>query len=97
MKLYQQFDLNFNVLKTNNLSDVPKKLNDIPGLVEKLTKELLEKGYDVIKERAQITGLPQSITIIKDFRGPFATQFSTKINEDFNIVSKALGIEKLFE
>lgn len=89
MKLHQQFDINFN--------DIPRTINEIPILVEKLIKELLEKGYDVVKEGAYSAGIPQSITIIKEFTGPFVTQFSEKTKEDFNAVSKALGIEKLFE
>lgn len=97
MKLHQQFDLNINVLQVKNFNDIPRAINEIPTLVEKLIKELLQKGYSVAKEGAHFAGVPQSITVIKDFRGPFATQFSTKINEDFNFVSRNLGIEKLFE
>ena len=95
MKLHQQFDLNINALK--NLSGISKKINEFPSLVEKLTKDLIENGYTVIKSAAYDMGVPQSITIIKEFTGPFATLFSTKIRNDFNAVSKALGIEKLFE
>lgn len=97
MKLHQQFDLNINALQVKNFNDIPRAINEIPTLVEKLIKELLQKGYSVAKEGAYFTGVPRSITVIKDFRGPFATQFSTKINEDFNFVSKNLGIERLFE
>ena len=39
----------------------------------------------------------KSITVIKNFTGPFVTQFSAKAKEDFDDASKALGIERLFE
>jgi len=97
MRLHTQFDLNLDILKIGNFNDIPKKINEIPTLVEKLTTKLIEKGYSVVKEGAYFAGVPQSITVIKDFTGPFATQFSTKINEDFNVVSKDLGIKNLFE
>lgn len=95
MRLHQQFDLNTEVLR--NLSGIPRKINEFPSLVEKLTKDLIEDGYTVIKSAVYDIGVPRSITIIKEFTGPFATLFSTKIKKDFNSVSKALGIEKLFE
>lgn len=97
MKLHQQFDLNTNALKLEKFNDIPKKINEIPILVEKLIKDLLEEGYIVIESSARHMGIPKTITVIKDFTGPFATIFSTKINNDFNALCKALGIEKLFE
>lgn len=95
MRLHQQFDLNTEILR--NLSSIPEKINEFPSIVEKLTKGMIEGGYTVIKSAAYDMGVPQSITVIKEFTGPFATFFSTKIKKDFNSASKALGIEKLFE
>ena len=80
-----------------DFSNLPKAINEVPLLVEKLVKDLIEKGYVVIKSSAYHMGIPQSITVIKDFTGPFVTIFSTKVKEDFNAVSTALGIGKLFE
>ncbi|MBI2649838.1 hypothetical protein HYX04_00830 [Candidatus Woesearchaeota archaeon] len=97
MKLHQQFDLNLNALKIGNFKDIPKAINEMPVLVEKLIKELLEEGYIVIESSARYMGVPQSITIIKDFTGPFVTRFSAKIQHDFDALSKRLGVEKLFE
>lgn len=97
MKLHQQFDLNLDVLKVKNFNDIPRALNEVPLLVERLVKNLLEKGYDVIKEGAGFMGIPKSITVIKNFTGPFVTQFSAKAKEDFDDASKDLGIERLFE
>lgn len=88
MKVHQQFDL--------NLRGMPKA-NEIPFLVEKLTKDLIEKGYIVIESSSRYMGIPQSITVIKDFTGPFVIKFSSKAKEDFNAVSRALGIDRLFE
>ena len=97
MKLYQQFDLNRKVLKIDNLNDIPKAVNEMPVLVEKLIKDLLEEGYIVIESSARYMGIPKTITIVKDFTGPFVTRFSAKIQHDFNALSRTLGIEKLFE
>lgn len=97
MKLHQQFDLNLDIFKIDKVNDIPKKVNEIPVLVERLIKGLLEEGYIVIESSARYMGIPQSITIIKDFTGPFVTKFSAKIQHDFDAVSRALGIEKLFE
>lgn len=97
MKLYRQFDLNLENLKINNFNDVPRAINEIPILVEKLIKNLSDKGYEVVKEGVHFTGLPQSIAIIKDFTGPFVTNFSIKVKDDFDALSKTLGIESLFE
>lgn len=97
MKLHQQFDLNLDVMKITGFKAIPRAINEIPILVEKLTKDLLEKGYIVIGSSARYMGVPQSITVVKDFTGPFATNFSLKIKDDFKAVSRALGIEELFE
>ncbi len=97
MKLHQQFDLNLEVLKINNVNEIPKAINEVPVLVEKLIKELLKKGYIVIESTAYYMGVPKNITIIKDFTGPFTTLFSSKIKSDFTDVSRKLGIGKLFE
>jgi hypothetical protein len=97
MKLHQQFDLNLKALKPENFNDLPRAINEMPLLVEKLIKNLLEQGYIVIESSAKHMGIPKSITVIKDFTGPFATIFSSKINEEFNNLSKKLGVERLFE
>jgi len=97
MKLHQQFDLNLNALKIDNFKYVPKKINEIPVLVERLIKDLLEDGYIVIESSARHMGIPQSITVVKDFTGPFVTKFSAKVQNDFNALSNKIGVEKLFE
>jgi len=97
MKLHQQFDLNLEILKVKNFNDIPKVMNETPFLVEKLIKDLLEKGYIVIESSANFMGVPQSITVMKEFTGPFVMQFSSKTKEDFNAISRKLGLEKLFE
>lgn len=97
MKLHQQFDLNPKALKPDNFNDIPRAINEVPVLVEKLIKDLLEKGYIVIESSARYMGIPKSITIIKDFTGPFVLNFSSKIMEDFKALSRKLGVEKLFE
>ncbi|MBI2654334.1 hypothetical protein HYX02_06020 [Candidatus Woesearchaeota archaeon] len=97
MKIHQQFDLNLNALNPKGFHDIPRAINEVPVLVERMINELLEKGYIVIESSAKFMGVPQSITIIKDFTGPFVTQFSLKTKEDFKAVSRALGIERLFE
>lgn len=97
MKLHRQFDLNMDVFGLQSINDIPKKINEIPLLVEKLIRDLLEEGYIVIESSARHMGVPKSITVIKNFTGPFVTKFSTKIQDDFSDLSKALGIEKLFE
>ncbi len=89
--------MNLNVIKIENFNEIPKAINEVPVLVDKLIKDLLERGYIVIESSARHMGIPQSIIVIKDFTGPFVTKFSTKIQNDFNAVSKKLGVEKLFE
>ena len=93
MKIHQQFDLNAKTIKSTGreLLTIP------PYLVEELVTNLTKKGYMVLMSSANFMGLPQSITVIKDFTGPFVSKFSAKINGDFNAVSKRLGIENLFE
>ena len=89
MKVHQQFDL--------NAGGIPQAINEIPVLVERLIKDLIAKGYIVIESSSRHMGIPQSITVIKDFTGPFVINISSKAKEDFKAVSRALGIEKLFE
>ncbi|MBI2541905.1 hypothetical protein HYV80_04300 [Candidatus Woesearchaeota archaeon] len=97
MKLHQQFDLNLRALKPENFNNIPRAINMMPGLVEGLVKRLLGQGYVVIESSARYMGIPKSITVIKDFSGPFATMFSAKINEEFSSFSKRIGVERLFE
>jgi hypothetical protein len=97
MKIHQQFDLNLKALKPESFNDLPRAINGVPLLVEKLTKNLLEQGYIVIESSARYMGIPKTITVIKDFTGPFAIVFSSKINDDFNTLSRKLGMERLFE
>ena len=97
MKLHQQFDLNLKALKPEKIDDIPKTINELPVLVEKLVKDLLKEGYIVIESSARFMGVPQSITIVKDFTGPFVLNFSSKVIEDFRAFSRKLGVERLFE
>ena len=76
MKLHQQFDLNLKALKPEKIDDIPKTINELPVLVEKLVKDLLKEGYIVIESSARFMGVPQSITIVKDFTGPFVSNVS---------------------
>ena len=96
MKLHQQFDLNLRVIN-QEINEIPKAVNEIPALVEKLIRNLLKKGYMVIQEGVSSLGVPKRITVIKEFSGPFVTHFSIKTKKDFKSVSRSLGIEKLFE
>jgi|GEM_PF-6045648 hypothetical protein len=97
MKLHQQFDLNLRAFKPESFNDIPRAINELPALVDKLTKNLLEQGYIVIESSARHMGIPKTITIIKDFTGPFATMFSRKINDEFDDLSRKIGVERLFE
>lgn len=97
MKLHQQFDLNLMALKPENFNGLPRSINTASELVERLVKSLLEQGYVVIESSAKHMGIPNSITVVKDFTGPFATLFSSRINEEFSKLSKSIGIERLFE
>ena len=93
MKLYHQFDLKNEVLRSlgRELFEVP------PYVVEELVKNLSRKGYTILKSSANYMGLPKSITVIKEFTGPFVGQFTAKIKDDFKNISKKLGISELFE
>ena len=93
MRLHHQFDLN-----TNNLNQFGRDLLTIPPyLIEELVSSLSKNGYTVLKSSAYYMGIPQSITVVKEFTGPFASQFANKIRNDFDNVSKKLGIRELFE
>ena len=79
-----------------NLKGITTTIIEAPSLVDKLIKQLLKEGYIVVESPIRFMGIPQSITIIRNFTGPFATHFSMKLKEDFDAVSRAIGIEKLF-
>ena len=68
-----------------------------PYTIEELVSNLSKKGYTVLKSSAYHTGIPQIITIVKEFTGPFVSQFTNKIKDDFDAVSKKLGIREMFE
>ena len=93
MKLYHQFDLKNEILKPlgRDLFEVP------PYVVEELVKNLSRKGYTILKSSANYMGIPKSITVVKEFTGPFVGQFTAKIKDDFRSISKKLGISELFE
>jgi len=93
MRLHQQFDLNLSIMRPlgRELITIP------PYLVEELILSLSKRGYQVLKSSAYFMGIPQSITVVNDFTGPFVSKFSTKIRDDFASISKSLGIENLFE
>ncbi|MBI2657640.1 hypothetical protein HYX08_03020 [Candidatus Woesearchaeota archaeon] len=97
MKLHQQFDLNLGVLKVEKVSNIPSAIGKAPVLVDKLVRELAEKGYIVMESSIRYMGVPQSITVIKDFTGPFASLFSSKMRDDFRNISRELGMDKLFD
>lgn len=92
MKLHQQFDLNPNVIRPfgRELFAVP------PYSIEELALKMSRKGYTVLQSSAYFMGIPQSITLVKNFTGPFATRFSAKMKEDFANAAKNLGMEELF-
>lgn len=93
MRLHQQFDLNLEALNIKRAI----RMNEVPFLVEQLAKRMVEYGYDVAKSSAVFMGIPGSIIVVKEFKGPFATRFSEKIKEDFIRISNNLGISNLFE
>lgn len=97
MKLHQQFDLNLGILSVEKVSNIPSAMGKAPVLVDRLVRKLAEKGYIVIESSIRYMGVPQSITVIKDFTGPFASLFSSKMRNDFRDISRALGIGKLFD
>ncbi len=93
MKLHHQFDL-----KVNNVKVFGRELFAIPPyIIEELATNLSKKGYTVLKSSAYYMGIPQSITVVKEFSGPFVSHFANKIRDDFDAVSKQLGIKELFE
>lgn len=96
MKLHQQFDLNEGVLRVDRMP-IQKSAGRTPVLVERLVRMLAKRGYTVIESSIRFMGVPQSITVTKDFTGPFASLFSAKITNDFRSISNALGIGKLFD
>ena len=92
MRIHQQFDLDL-----SSIRPLGRELLAIPPYVmENLIASLSKKGYTVLKSSAYYMGIPQSITVVKEFTGPFVSRFSSKMKEDFESVSKALKIEKLF-
>ena len=93
MRLHHQFDLNIN----NTELFGRELLVTPPSIIEELTVNLSKKGYTVLKSSAYYMGIPQSITVVKEFTGPFVSQFANKIRNDFENVSKKLGIRELFE
>ena len=93
MRLHHQFDLNISSIKP-----VGRELLTIsPYLIEELVSSLSKKGYQVLKSSAYFMGIPQSITVVKEFTGPFVNQFADKIRDDFESVSRKLGIKELFD
>ena len=96
MKLHQQFDLRLDVLKENSISTL-KNIKEIPVLIGELTKDLIKKGYIVVVESTNYGGIPHSITVVKDFTGPFVVNLSSKVKNDFKAVTRSLGIESFFE
>ena len=93
MRLHQQFDIN-----TRNLAVLGRDILAIhPYAIEELITSLSKRGYTVLKSSSYYMGIPQSLTIIKEFTGPFASLFANKIREDFDNVSKKLGIREMFE
>lgn len=92
MRIHQQFDLDLSSIRPlgRELLAIP------PYIVENLIKNLSKRGYTVLKSSAYYMGIPQSITVVKEFTGPFVSKFSSKMKEDFEAVSKSLKIEKLF-
>lgn len=93
MRLHHQFDLN-----ANNINSMGRDLLTIPPfIIEELISNLSKNGYTVLKSSAYYMGIPKSITVVKEFTGPFVSQFASKIRNDFERVSEKLGIRELFE
>mgnify|MGYP001558465440 FL=1 len=93
MRLHHQFDLD-----TENVKRLGRDLFALPPyIVEELLITLRKKGYTVLKSSADFMGIPKSITVVKEFTGPFVTMFSAKMKKDFNFITKKLGIERLFQ
>ena len=93
MKLHHQFDLNMGILNSFGKGRIALPPHIVEDLIAKLSKE----GYTVLKSSAYFMGIPQSVTVVKEFTGPFASQFANKIRNDFDSVSRKLGIRELFE
>lgn len=93
MRLHQQFELNLE----DNKTEGSQILAIHPSVIEELVANLTRKGYSVLKSTTHYMGIPQSITVIKDFTGPFTILFSAKLKEDFDSITKKLGIERLFQ
>ena len=93
MRLHHQFDLDIENVKRlgRDLFTLP------PYILEELVTTLTKKGYTVLKSSADFMGIPKSITVVKEFTGPFVTMFSAKMKKDFNFITKKLGIERLFQ
>ena len=94
--MHQQFDLNVEMFRTAS-TDAIERVKEIPSLVEELTKDLIKRGYIVIESSSRYMGIPQSITVVKDFTGPFVLKICSEAKEDFKKASRALGLERLFE
>ena len=93
MRLHQQFDLKCDIIRP-----VGRQLLEIqPYVVEELVTTLSKKGYTILKSSAYYMGIPKSIIVVKEFTGPFVSQFTNKIKDDFKAISKSLGIGELFE
>jgi dienelactone hydrolase len=92
MRLHQQFDLN---TRTSTIL-VRDSFSISPYTIEQLADNLSKKGYTVMKSSAYFRGMPKSITVVKEFSGPFVTHFTAKMKEDFNVASNELGIKELF-
>ena len=92
MRLHEEFDINLRTLEGLNKGSLKIYRSHVEELVRNLTK----KGYCVGKSSLCYLGIPQSISVIKEFTGPFVTHFSMKIKNDFQAISKALRIEELF-
>ena len=93
MRLHHQFDLD-----TENVKRLGRDLFTLPPyVVEDLVAALKKNGYIVLRSSADFMGIPKSITVAKEFTGPFVTMFAAKIREDFSSITKKLGIEALFQ
>ncbi|MBI2656096.1 hypothetical protein HYX06_06770 [Candidatus Woesearchaeota archaeon] len=93
MRLHHQFDLNTRILNSFGKDKIALP----PYLIEDLITKLSKEGYTVLKSSAYFMGIPQSIIVVKEFTGPFVSQFASKIRNDFDSVSRKLGIRELFE
>ena len=93
MRLHHQFDLD-----TENVKRLGRDLFTLPPyILDELVTTLKKRGYTVLKSSVDFMGIPKSITVVKEFTGPFVTMFSAKMKEDFDSITKKLGIERLFQ